>query len=247
MNQQTPQSPRSSSLLAVAGLAGLAALPLLFSRLTRANHAWIDITAGLNSRVTPVYPGNPALKIEWTATLAKDGVNLSRYSMGSHTGTHVDAPLHFIPGGASIDRIDLRKLNGPARVVEVGPEVDCITAAVLKRLPWKGSPRILFKTRNSAYRLLHTPTFHESYVAIAPDAAKVLAKAGVEMVGVDYLSVQPFGPDTATHTILLGKNVLIVEGLDLTAAVPGDYDLMVLPLKIVGHEAAPARALLRKR
>jgi arylformamidase len=240
--------PRSSSLLAVAALAGIAALPMLIS--SRSKHArreWIDITADLDSRATPTYPGHPPLKTEWTSTLAQDGVNLSRYSMGSHTGTHVDAPLRFVPGGTSIDQIDLHKLSGPARVIEVPSDIEMITAPVLKHLRWKGAKRILFKTRNSAYRLLQTPTFHESYVAIAPDAAKVLAKASIDMVGVDYLSVQPYGKDTATQVALLGKNVLIVEGLNLADVEPGDYDLIVLPLKIAGHEAAPARALLSRR
>ncbi len=241
------QPSRNTSLLTVASLAGMAILPFLFSSRKKSSGEWTDISANLEQHKTPVYDGNPSLHIEWTSTLEKDGVNLSRYSLGSHTGTHVDAPLHFIKDGASIDKVDVEKLMGEALVIDVGPEVKAITAAVLKQHKWKRHTRILFKTRSSAHHWLSSPTFHRNFTYIAPDAARLLARAGVDLVGVDYLSIEQFGAKPEAHTALLAKKVAVVEGLDLSKVDAGEYDLIVLPLKIVGHEAAPARALLRKR
>ncbi|MGI8771006.1 MAG: cyclase family protein [Acidobacteriaceae bacterium] len=242
------QASRTSSLLTVAGLAGLSLFSVLFSsRKKRSSDGWVDVTAGLHFAKTPIYEGDPSLRLEWTRSLAQHGVNLSRYSMGSHTGTHIDAPLHFVEGGRTIDQIGLDTLIGPARVIDIPAEIQAITAAVLKQYRWKDAKRILFRTKSSTRRWMQNPLFHKDYPFIAPDAARLLARRGVQLVGIDYLSVEKYNAPPETHILLLAKNVWIVEGLDLSEIEPGDYDVLLLPLKLVGGEAAPARALLRKR
>jgi arylformamidase len=175
-----------------------------------------------------------------------DPLTLSAYSLGAHSGTHVDAPMHFVASGASIDRVPLERFIGPARVLDIPDSVQAIDAAELARHDWRGAPRILFRTRSSVRGWMTSPTFHRDFAYIAPDAAQLLADAGVQLVGVDYLSAEQFGaPAPRAHQILLGRDIPIVEGLSLQAVSAGDYDLIVLPLKVGGHEAAPARAVLR--
>ena len=175
-----------------------------------------------------------------------DAFNLSNLEMGAHTGTHIDAPLHFLQNGKSTDQVPLAKLIGPARVIEIDAAVDMITAAELNKHKWRGTKRILFKTRASYKNWWSDHEFHKDFTAIVPDAAHLLVDAGVEMVGVDYLSAEKFGsPKAETHLVLLGRDVVIVEGLDLRLVKAGDYELMVLPLKLAGREGAPARAVLR--
>jgi arylformamidase len=156
--------------------------------------------------------------------------------------------MHFIRDGASIDRVSVDRLIGPARIIDIPDGVQAIDAAELGRHNWKGASRILFRTRSSLHGWLTQPKFHRDFAYIAPDAAQLLADAGVQLVGIDYLSAEQFGAKSPrTHQILLGKGIPIVEGLSLGAVSAGDYDLIVLPLKVGGHEAAPARAVLRKR
>jgi arylformamidase len=241
------ESSRTSSLLAITGLAGMALFALLFrSRKKQPGQSgWIDITAGVSSEKTPIYEGDPPVRMEWACSIEKDGVNVTKCAMGAHTGTHMDAPLHFIEGGGAIDEVALDALIGPARVIEIAPEIETITAAVLQELKWKGATRILFKTRSSTRGWMHNPLFQKVYPFITPDAARLMVKRGVQMVGVDYLSVEKFDAEPETHKTLLANDVLILEGLDLSGVDAGDYELIVLPLKLVGREAAPARALLR--
>jgi arylformamidase len=156
--------------------------------------------------------------------------------------------MHFVRDGASIDRVSLDPLIGPARVIDIPDNVQAIDAAELNRHKWKGARRVIFRTRSSLRGWMSSPTFHHDFAYIAPDAARLLADAGVKLVGIDYLSAEQFGaPAPRTHQILLGKGIPIVEGLALEAVRPGDYDLIVLPIKVGGHEAAPARAVLRRR
>ena len=207
---------------------------------------WIDISTTLDPKITAVYPDNFGLECAWTSRLdTKAGVNLSKYTLGAHTGTHVDAPLHFVEGGFAIDQVDPGRLIGRAWVLEIDQEAPVLTASVLERYAWRGHERLLFKTRNSARRLLRQPLFQPDYVYIAANAAELLASEPLAMVGVDYLSVEGFEHDPRTHRALLGNSIAIVEGLDLHGIEEGPYELVVLPLKIAGHEAAPARALLR--
>ncbi len=209
---------------------------------------WIDVTAPVDPRTTPVYPGNPPLKLDFVQSLDSGAqVTLSAFSFGAHTGTHVDAPMHFIKGGASLDQIPLQKFIGPVRVIDCSPQAKAIDAAELNKHDWRGAHRIFFRTRNSRNGWMTDPKFHEDFTYLAPDAAQLLADAGVELVGIDYLSIERFGfAEPQTHRILLGKNIPVVEGLSLQNVQAGDYDLVLLPMRIMGHEAGPARAILRR-
>lgn len=208
---------------------------------------WVDVTAPLSPDTTPTYPGDTLPKFEFIRSFqAGDKVVLSSYLMTAHAGTHVDAPLHFIAKGDPIDQVPLRTLMGKARVIDCSPDAKAIDAVELNKHAWRGSKRILFRTRNSRNAWMADPKFHADFAYLAPDAAQLLADAGVVLVGIDYLSAEQFGaPEPRSHQILLGRNIVIVEGLDLRKVQAGDYDMIVLPLRVVGHEAAPARALLR--
>ena len=177
-----------------------------------------------------------------------DPLTLSVFSLGAHSGTHVDAPMHFVADGAPVDQIPLDALVGPARVLQIADSVQAIDAAELNRHQWGGAERVLFRTRSTERRWMSSAEFHRDFAYIAPDAAQLLADAGVKLVGIDYISAEQFGaPAPLTHRILLGKGIPIVEGLDLTDVPAGDYDLIVLPMKVRGHEGAPARAIVRKQ
>lgn len=210
---------------------------------------WIDVTATLDPATTPVYEGNAPLKFDFLLDMRKgDALTLSGYSLGAHSGTHIDAPMHFVLDGAPIDRVPLEPLIGPARVIDIPDSVQTIDAAELNRHQWKGAERVFFRTRSSLRGWMSSPTFHHDFAYVAPDAAQLLADAGVRLVGVDYISAEQFGaPAPRTHRILLGKGIPIVEGLVLERVSAGDYDAIVLPIKVGGHEGAPARAILRKR
>jgi len=209
---------------------------------------WVDVTATLDPARTPVYEGDAPMKFEFLKDMRKgDKLTLSAYSMGAHSGTHIDAPMHFIAGGASIDQVALDPLIGQARVIEIADQVQAIDAAELNKHDWKGVKRVLFRTRSSLHGWMDSVSFHRDFAYIAPDAAQLLADAGVVLVGVDYISAEQFGaPAPRTHQILLGRGIPIVEGLDLRPVQAGTYDLIVLPLKVRGHEGAPARAIMRK-
>ena len=216
---------------------------------TLMSNGWIDATATLDPATTPVYEGDAPMKFDFLKDMRKgDVLTLSAYSLGAHSGTHIDAPMHFVLGGASIERLSLEPLIGPARVIDIPDAVQAIDAAELNRHEWRGAPRVLFRTRSSLRGWMASSTFHRDFAYIAPDAAQLLADAGVQLVGVDYISAEQFGaPAPRTHRILLGKGIPIVEGLSLEGVRAGDYDLIVLPIKVAGHEGAPARAILRKR
>ncbi len=215
---------------------------------TATSGSWIDITAPIDPRTTPVYPGNAPVKLDFTQSLEEGGqLTLSAFSFGAHTGTHVDAPMHFIKGGASLDQIPLERFMGPVRIIDCSPEALAIDAAELNKHDWRGARRLFFRTRNSRNGWMSDPTFHRDFTYVAPDAAQLLADAGVELVGIDYLSIERFGStEPKTHLILLGKNIPVVEGLSLRDVQPGDYDLILLPARVMGHEAGPVRAILRR-
>jgi arylformamidase len=210
---------------------------------------WIDATATLDPATTPVYEGDAPMKFDFLKDMRKgDGFTLSVYSMGAHSGTHIDAPMHFILNGAPIDRVPLEPLIGSARVIEIPDAVQAINAAELSRHNWLGAERVVFRTRSTLRGWMSSPTFHRDFAYVAPDVAQLLADAGVKLVGVDYISAEQFGaPAPMTHRILLGKGIPIVEGLSLDRVPGGDYDLIVLPIKVGGHEGAPARAVFRRR
>jgi arylformamidase len=204
----------------------------------------IDITHPTRPGMA-VWPGNEPPVFSWTLRIGVDGsvCNVSRVAVGTHTGTHLDAPLHFEPDGLAVDQLDLDILVGPARVVHL-PDVDLIGLADVQTLDLEGCERVLFRTRNEE---LGTETFAEDYVAIAPDAARYLVELGVRLVGVDYLSVEPFHHDDewCTHHHFLRNGVIPLEGLNLRDVAPGDYELIALPLRLEGLEGAPVRAILR--
>jgi arylformamidase len=156
--------------------------------------------------------------------------------------------MHFVRDGAPIDRVPLEPLIGQARVIDIADSVQAIDAAELDRHAWRGAQRVLFRTRSSLRGWMSSPTFRRDFAYIAPDAAQLLADASVQLVGIDYISAEQFGaPAPRTHRILLGKGIPIVEGLALEGVRAGDYDLIVLPMKVAGHEGAPARAVIRRK
>lgn len=210
--------------------------------------AWIDVTATLDPATTPVYEGDAPMSFEFLKDMRKgDGFTLSKLSLGAHSGTHVDAPMHFIRDGDPVDKLDLASLIGLARVIDIPDSVQSIDSAELDRHTWRGAERVVFRTRSSVRGWMKSATFHRDFAYIAPDAAQLLASAGVKLVGIDYISAERFGaPAPLTHRILLGKNIPIVEGMALEGVPPGDYDLVVLPMNVAGHEGAPARAIMRK-
>ena len=208
---------------------------------------WIDVTATLDPATTPVYEGDAPMKFEFLKDMRKgDGFTLSVLSLGAHSGTHIDAPMHFIRDGAPVDRVALETLIGPARVIEIPDSVQAIDAAELNRHNWRGAERVLFRTRSSIRGWMTSPIFHRDFAYIAPDAAQLLADAGVRLVGIDYISAEQFGaPAPRAHQILLGSKIPIAEGLLLERVKAGDYEVIVLPIKVAGHEGAPARAVMR--
>lgn len=192
-----------------------------------------------------VYPGNPPIHIELQQSIAKGaGANVSHVDFGSHTGTHVDAPRHFFDDGAGVDQIPLDLLIGEATLVSFGDDVRAVTKGDLQKLDLTGVERLLLHTRNSSY-LTQDPNFHQDYTYLAPDGAEFLVSLGVKLVGIDYLSIEQFhSGHHLTHLTLLKAGVVIVEGLNLDGVVDGRYELCCLPLRLVGCDGAPARAVL---
>ncbi len=197
------------------------------------------------SETLVTWPGDPAVRISRVLDLADgDPATVSQISMGVHTGTHIDAPAHFIPEGDTIDTIDPAVFVGRALIVDVG-DVAAITAEVLEKLSIPpAAERLLFRTGNSRFWATETSEFQRNFVAISEDGAQWLATSKIRLVGIDYLSVAPFSEPITTHTILLATNIVVGEGLNLADVAAGFYHLVCLPLKITGCEAAPARAVL---
>ena len=183
----------------------------------------------------------------WTSELGNEGAscNVSVLTTGTHTGTHLDAPLHFIPEGMSLDALDLSTLVGPAQVVEIFGR-DQVTSADLEGAGiTRGTVRVLLKTDNTRLRRKNNPHFDSGYVGLAPSGAQWLVSHGVRLVGIDYLSIGPYGPmNTETHKIVLGAGMVVVETLVLDGIAPGKYTLIALPPKFQGLEGSPCRALL---
>ncbi len=205
---------------------------------------WTDVSVPLHPGLVH-WPGDPRFEIERVSALERgDPATVSKLTMGVHTGTHMDAPAHFLRGGATIDTLPLDATMGPARVIAIS-DPESVKPAELRSHRVNRGERILLRTRNSGRRWTRE-AFFEDFVYIAADAARFLAERDVRCVGVDYLSVGGFHRDgRETHEALLAAGVWIIEGLDLSAVEPGRYELICLPLRIAGAEGAPARALLR--
>ena len=191
------------------------------------------------------WPGDPDFHIERASDQEKgDVATVSRMTLGVHTGTHMDAPLHFIRGAKSIDQIPLDATVGPARVIPIRDTKSIKRAELIPHAITAGE-RLLFRTANSDHSW-NSDHFDETFVYISQDAARYLAECGVRSVGVDYLSVGGYKQDgPETHHALLSAGIWIIEGLNLGHVDPGDYELLCLPLKLMGSEGAPARAILR--
>lgn len=207
-----------------------------------------DVSVPISAR-TPTYPGDPGIEIQqWLSLANGDAANVSALCFGAHTGTHIDAPAHFISGAARLDSLDLDTLLGTVQVIEIPADALSIETSHLASQLIGGLERLLFKTRNSAFWGETNGEFHSDYTYLAPEAAQQLVAAGIRLVGIDYLSIEQFeSEDFATHQILLANGVVIVEGLDLRQVAAGVYELICLPLKIVdgSGDGAPARVVLR--
>lgn len=201
-----------------------------------------DVTMTLTHSM-PTYPGEPGPALTPVKRMSKgDPANVSSLSIGLHTGTHVDAPGHFIEGASGVEALPLEALCGPARIVRID-DPEAVRPDALEKAELNGVTRVLFQTRNRA--LISDPTFRKDFVYITPEAAEGLVARGVRLVGIDYLSVEAFdAPSPRTHLILLEAGVVVLEGLDLSLPPPGDYDLWCLPLKVAGADGAPARVVL---
>ena len=206
-----------------------------------------DVTVAI-SESTPIYEGDPQVEIESVKRIARgDNANVSNLCLGAHTGTHVDAPNHFIDGTRRVEDLDLDKLVGRCRVIEIDSSVDAIEVSHLSGI--EGAERVVFKTRNSAFWNEPEKGFRSDFTYISPAAARLLAEAGAKLIGIDYLSVEKFGStDFATHMTLLEKEIVILEGVDLREVPAGDYEIVCLPLKYAGGtgDGSPARTILRK-
>lgn len=205
----------------------------------------IDISLTITPEMI-VWPGDPAVHVE-RASKIEDGdqANVTKLRMGAHTGTHMDAPFHFVADGRTIDQIRLEDLIGKVQVVAVPRHVDCITKSILE--PELSDPmidKVIFKTRNSELWENQKAGFDESYVGLSEEGAQFLIDKGITLVGIDYLSVAPFTNLIRVHQLLLKQNIIILEGLDLRQVDPGFYTLICMPLKIKGADGAPLRAAL---
>jgi arylformamidase len=205
-----------------------------------------DVTVPI-SEATPIYKGDPGVEIKsFKALAAGASANVSELSFGVHTGTHVDAPNHFIDGAKRVHELDAAKLVGPCRVVGVHDDVIAIGPEHVGDIT--GVERVLFKTRNSQFWATPEDGFRTDFTYLIPDTAKMLVEKGIVLVGIDYLSIEKSGsPGHPVHITLLEKEVVILEGLDLRAVEPGDYELICMPLKYIGAtgDGAPARTFLR--
>lgn len=204
-----------------------------------------DVTVPIRAGM-PVYEGDPGVNIEsWSALVKGDSANVSFLHFGAHTGTHVDAPAHFIEGARKIDSLPLEALIGPARVVRVPDEVNEIDSDFLAGCDLNSVERVLFHTRNSGF---WNEGFRKDFTHLLPEAARTLVDRGLKLVGTDYLSIEKFhSGDHRTHLTLLSQNIIIVEGLNLSDVPAGDYELICLPLRIAdgAGDGAPARVVLR--
>jgi arylformamidase len=207
---------------------------------------WLDISVPIRDGMV-TFEGDPAVHVERVKAIAHGDIcNVSRLDFGVHSGTHIDAPIHFIDGAPALEAVPLDALIGPTYVVDASGIEGAYDRAAIDRLGIPaGTERLLLRGRNSD--LWDKPSFDTSFVAVTADGAAALVERGLRLVGADYLSIAPFDTPIPTHVALLAAGVVIVEGLDLRAIEPGWYDLICLPLLIPGCDGGPARAIVRRR
>ncbi|HEV8188485.1 MAG TPA: cyclase family protein [Pyrinomonadaceae bacterium] len=207
-----------------------------------------DVTVPVSNEL-PTWPSDPGVEIvDYRSFAAGDGVNVSMLNLGAHTGTHVDAPAHFIDGAAKVESLPLDALIGDALVIEVPEEIRAIDEKFVQQHYVAGTERVLFKTRNSAFWSEADPQFHTDFTYLDLPAAKWLVEQGIKLVGIDYLSIEKYASEKhETHLALLSHGVVILEGLNLTGIVAGKYELICLPLRLRSNkgDGAPARVVLR--
>lgn len=203
----------------------------------------IDVTVPIDSNLA-TYPGNTPFSLEGIKRLARgDSSNISTMHLSAHAGTHVDAPRHFFDDGGGVESLALEMLCGRTRVVELTTR-NTVTAEDLAGFDLREDVRLLLKTANS--RLWGTPDFHQDFIGVSEGAARFLVDRGVKVLGVDYLSVEPYEtPGAPAHHVLLGAGTIVIEGLNLRDVEPGAYEMYCLPLALVGADGAPARVILR--
>ena len=206
-----------------------------------------DITLPLSDK-TPVWEGDEPVKIQQTLTISDHSdFNVSRVNFGVHSGTHIDAPLHTCKAGISTDQISLEKLIGQAHVLKIDDSIDVITKeSILKAGFKKGTKRLLLKTRNTEYWTSNPSQFTRDFAAINENAASFLVEQDVWLIGIDYFSISPINNLVLPHQILLDKKIVILENAYLVNVDPGIYDLICLPMNLVGTDGAPVRAVLIK-
>ncbi len=207
--------------------------------------AIFDLSLPIHPGMT-VWPGDPSVQTSLFLSMDKgDPANVTQINMSVHTGTHIDAPHHFLNDKRFVDSLPLDILTGPCYVTQLPDDIDEINADLLERMPIPdGTIRLLFGTRNSHAWANNVIEFQKDFAAISPDGADWLISHGIKLVGVDYLSAAPFDDPAPTHLALLRAGVIIVEGLDLSRVPLGFYELYCLPLKIKSADGAPARVIL---
>ncbi|MFN2281812.1 MAG: cyclase family protein [Anaerolineales bacterium] len=207
--------------------------------------ALYDISLTLSEKL-PTWPGDPPLKLKKVSSISEgESFNVTHISSSLHIGTHVDAPYHILESGQTVDQLPLDLLVGPAWVFPVRGDRTITSQDLRDAGITQDHKRVLLQTFNSKLWNANQGTFQDDFLALASDAAEYLVTCGVEVVGVDYLSVAPFPDQVTTHHILLEAGVLIIEGLNLAGIEPGSYQLLCLPLKVAGADGAPARVLLQ--
>jgi arylformamidase len=206
----------------------------------------IDISLGVGPQML-TWPGDPAVSVEATKRIARgDSSNVSELRLGSHTGTHIDPPFHFLDDGIGVDALALDALCGPATVVDLTAVQGSVGAEELAALGLPPSvERVILRTTNSHLWSRPAAEFPDRYVALNPSGAEWVVDRGIRLVGIDFLSIEERGsPEHPVHRTLLAGGTVILEGLDLSAAPPGRYELLCLPLKVLGGDGGPARAAL---
>jgi arylformamidase len=218
---------------------------LTMKRKTDSTVKLIDVSLPLNDKL-PFWPGSLGFSTRWTKRLDRgDSSNNSFAALDVHSGTHIDAPLHFIRSGASVDQIPLDLLIGSCRVIHL-PDIKQVTPSDLTNANIEhDTERLLIRTQNSILWTAKISEFKKEFTALSIEAARWIVAQGIRLLGIDYLSIGTLGNSIPVHQILLGAGVVVLEGLNLIHARPGIYELICLPLNIAGAEGAPVRAILR--